>query len=164
MVGTHTKSVDDEVTDGDRALAFEVGRSSSSGSQCGCEGEARWRLLDCDHALARVDHLRQGVGSIVVLPEPVPPEMTMFMRDRAGDLQVSSPSSRTFRAEALHHVERVNPGFSEKLPNEMAVPRSDSGGMMTLTRLPSWRRASQSGLVWSIRRPTLFTIRCAIWK
>jgi hypothetical protein len=28
-------------------------------------------------------------------------------------------------------------GFSENLRIEMAVPRSDSGGTMTLTRLPS---------------------------
>ena len=40
-------------------------------------------------------------------------------------------------------------GFSENLRIEMAVPRRDSGGTMTLTRLPSWRRASaqRRGLV-----------------
>ena len=36
--------------------------------------------------------------------------------------------------------------------------------MMTLTREPSWRRASASGVVWSTRRPTLLTMRWAIWK
>ena len=36
--------------------------------------------------------------------------------------------------------------------------------MMTLTRLPSWRRASASGVVWSTRRPTLLTMRWAIWN
>ena len=46
----------------------------------------------------------------------------------------------------------------------MAVPRRQSGGMMTLTRLPSWRRASASGVVWSTRRPTLLTMRWAIWS
>ena len=55
-------------------------------------------------------------------------------------------------------------GFSENLRIEMAVPRKRSGGMMTLTRLPSWRRASASGVVWSTRRPTLLTIRWAIWS
>ena len=55
-------------------------------------------------------------------------------------------------------------GFSENLRIEIAVPRSESGGMMTLTRLPSWRRASASGVVWSTRRPTLLTMRWAIWS
>src|SRR3712207_9295497 len=36
-------------------------------------------------------------------------------------------------------------GFSENLRIEMAVPRSESGGMMTLTRLPSWRRGAAGG-------------------
>ena len=35
---------------------------------------------------------------------------------------------------------------------------------MTLTRLPSGRRASASGVVWSTRRPTLLTMRWAIWN
>ena len=55
-------------------------------------------------------------------------------------------------------------GFSENLRIEMAVPRKLSGGTMTLTRLPSGRRASASGVVWSTRRPTLLTIRWAIWN
>ena len=38
-------------------------------------------------------------------------------------------------------------GFSENLRIEIAVPRSDSGGTMTLTRLPSLSRASASGVV-----------------
>ena len=47
---------------------------------------------------------------------------------------------------------------------EMAVPRSDSGGTMTLTRDPSFSRASASGVVWSTRRPTELQMRCAIWN
>ena len=47
---------------------------------------------------------------------------------------------------------------------DSAVPRRLSGGTMTLTRNPSFRRASASGEVWSTRRPTEFTIRCAIWN
>src|SRR3546814_3078261 len=43
-------------------------------------------------------------------------------------------------------------GLAENLRMEMAVPRRDSGGTMTLTRLPSGRRASASGVVWSTRR------------
>src|SRR3546814_15463223 len=55
-------------------------------------------------------------------------------------------------------------GLAENLRMEMAVPRRDSGGTMTLTRLPSGRRASASGVVWSTRRPPLFTMRWAIWN
>ena len=55
-------------------------------------------------------------------------------------------------------------GFSENLRIEIAVPRSESGGTITLTRDPSLRRASASGVVWSTRRPTWFTMRCAIWN
>lgn len=53
-------------------------------------------------------------------------------------------------------------GLSENLRIEMAVPRKDKGGMMTLTRLPSFSRASAKGLVWSMRRPTKLQMRCAI--
>ena len=38
-------------------------------------------------------------------------------------------------------------------------PSSDSGGMMTLTRGPSARRASTMGEASSIRRPTVETMR-----
>ena len=55
-------------------------------------------------------------------------------------------------------------GFSENLRIEIAVPRSESGGTITLTRLPSLRRASASGVVWSTRRPTWLTMRWAIWN
>jgi hypothetical protein len=35
-VGAHTQRVDDEIADGDRALASRFGGRVSSGSQCGC--------------------------------------------------------------------------------------------------------------------------------
>ena len=38
-------------------------------------------------------------------------------------------------------------GLSENFRIEIAVPLSDSGGTMTLTRLPSFRRASAKGVV-----------------
>jgi len=47
----------------------------------------------------------------------------------------------------------------ENLRIVMDGPLSDNGGMMTLTREPSPRRASTSGLPSSIRRPTGVTIR-----
>ena len=98
---------------------------------------------------------------MVVLPEPVPPEMTTFIRQAPAIFS------------AVHILSDIEPksrsissviGFSENLRIEIAVPRSESGGTITLTRLPSFRRASASGVVWSTRRPTWFTIRWAIWN
>jgi hypothetical protein len=45
-----------------------------------------------------------------------------------------------------------------------AVPSIESGGAMTLTRLPSGRRASQMGLDSSTRRPTWLTMRWQILR
>ncbi len=132
----------------------------SSGSQCGC----------CSRSSAASSIvITRSPGSIifdralsmVVLPEPVPPEMMTFMRQAPA----------IFSTVAIFSDIEPNPrimssviGFSENLRIEMAVPRSDSGGMMTFTRLPSWRRASARGVVWSTRRPTLLTMRWAIWN
>ncbi len=55
-------------------------------------------------------------------------------------------------------------GFSENLRIEIAVPFRLNGGTITFTREPSFKRASASGVVWSTRRPTWFTIRWAIWN
>jgi len=46
-----------------------------------------------------------------------------------------------------------------ELPDRDAGPLSASGGMIALTRLPSFNRASTSGLDSSIRRPIGATIR-----
>src|ERR671918_3035768 len=80
--------------------------------------------------------------SIVVLPEPVPPEITTFMRQAPAIFrQVAIFSDIDPKPRIMSSVI----GFSENLRMEMAVPRSDSGGMMTLTRLPSWRRGAGRG-------------------
>ena len=93
---------------------------------------------------------------MVVLPEPVPPEMTTFIRLAPAIFRIVAIFSDI---EPKPFIMSSVIGFSENLRIEIAVPRKLSGGMMTLTRLPSWRRASQSGEVWSMRRPTLLTIR-----
>src|SRR3982750_1032922 len=85
--------------------------------------------------------------SIVVLPEPVPPEMTTFMREAPAILRIVAIFSDI---EPKPFIMSSVIGFSENLRIEMAVPRSDSGGMMTLTRLPSWGRGSQSGRGWGV--------------
>ena len=103
----------------------------------------------------------ESAFSIVVLPEPVPPEMTMLKRLAPAILSVVAIRSLIDPPRAI--MSSVI-GLAENLRIEMAVPRSDSGGTITLTREPSARRASASGVVWSTRRPTLLTMRCAIWN
>ena len=159
-VGAHTQRVDDEVANGDRALAFEVRRA-------GFERQPV-RLLQRSSAASSIVMTRSPGSiifdmalSMVVLPEPVPPEMTTFMRLAPA---IFSTVAIFSDIEPKPRIMSSVIGFSENLRIEMAVPRSDSGGMMTLTRLPSWRRASASGVVWSTRRPTLLTMRWAIWN
>src|SRR5918994_3314243 len=72
--------------------------------------------------------------SIVVLPEPVPPEMTTFIRLAPAILsRVAILSDIEPKPVIMSKVI----GFSENLRIEMAVPRSDSGGVMRLKRVPA---------------------------
>src|ERR687898_3667881 len=80
--------------------------------------------------------------SIVVLPEPVPPEMTTFIRLAPAILSSVAILSDIEPKPVI--MSKVI-GFSENLRIEMAVPRSDSGGMMTFTRPPSWGRGGAGG-------------------
>ena len=81
---------------------------------------------------------------MVVLPEPVPPEMMTFIRQAPAIFrQVAIFSDIEPKPRIMSSVI----GFSENLRMEMAVPRSDSGGIMTLTRLPS--EAGVGDVVWS---------------
>ena len=82
--------------------------------------------------------------SIVVLPEPVPPEMTMLKRLAPAIL---SAVAILVLIEPKPAIMSSVIGLAENLRIEIAVPRSDSGGTITLTRLPSARRASASGVV-----------------
>ncbi len=96
------------------------------------------------------------VLSRVVLPEPVPPEMTMLQRQAPMTPRTRAPSglmeaySTRFFMVSLSFLNfrmvRVGPSRAK-------------GGAMTLTREPSGRRASQIGELSSTRRPTWLTIR-----
>ena len=94
--------------------------------------------------------------SSVVLPEPVPPEMTMFWRD-------CTAASRSVAICAViepNSIRSLVPSsFFENLRMVIAGPRSASGGMMALTREPSCRRASTIGTFSSMRRPSGATMR-----
>ena len=60
-VGAHTQRVLDEVADGDRALALEVRRAGFERQPVRLLKPKLGRILDRQHALARIDHFRQGI-------------------------------------------------------------------------------------------------------
>ena len=103
-VRTHTQSVDDEVANGDRALAFEVRRTGFERQPVRLLQTKLGRVLDRDHALARVDHLRQGVEHGRLTRTGTARDDDVHARC-AGDLEHGRHLLR-HRAEALHHVER----------------------------------------------------------
>ena len=107
------------------------------------------RSIICDMALSRV-----------VLPEPVPPEISTL--SRARDAMRSTAAICGDRLAVFSIVSRVI-FLVENLRIEMLGPSIASGGMMMLTRLPSARRASTSGVVSSTRLPTAETIREAMF-
>src|SRR3979411_1194070 len=100
--------------------------------------------------------------SSVVLPEPVPPETRMLNLARTHE-------RRNAMSSGLDDLNRLTtsagPHFS--LANFRIVrhgPLSAIGGMTTLTREPSFKRASQIGVDSSTRRPTRLTIRSMTWR
>ena len=110
--------------------------------------------------LARPD----SAFSIVVLPEPVPPEMMVVMRDLTA--AASNSAICGLRAPISTSLLMLN-GFFENFRIETSGPSTPIGRTATLTREPSSKRASQSGCDSSTRRPTAETIllmmrsRCA---
>ena len=102
--------------------------------------------------------MRERALSNVVLPEPVPPEMTMFRRQRATISRKLASSGETLPfATKLAKSSMLRENFRI----ERLGPFKLRGGMITLTRLPSARRASSIGLDSSTRRPIDDAIRWA---
>ena len=97
----------------------------------------------------------------VVFPEPVPPETTTFRR--AFMAPSSSMTISGVNAPNFSRSSSVS-GFDPNRRIVIAAPSRASGAMMAFTREPSGSRASHIGLVSSIRRPTLETIRSRICK
>ena len=103
--------------------------------------------------------------SVVVLPEPVPPEMRMLSLPRThasrnwAHFGVSVPkrSRSSILKGSLRNFRIVSVG-----------PETASGGMMAFTREPSGRRASTIGEASSMRRPMremiLSMIRSRCWS
>jgi len=90
------------------------------------------------------------------LPEPVPPDTTVFTRQRPMICRICAPSGV------------IEPNFTNcssvslsllNLRMVSAGPSTASGGTMAFTREPSGKRASQIGDDSSTRRPIWLTMR-----
>ena len=103
--------------------------------------------------------LRERMFSMVVLPEPVLPEIRIVSRARAAD-----SSTIIISAVALFNSTRLllRTGPRPKRRMDIEGPSMASGGMMAFTRDPSGRRASTIGDDSSTRRPTRDTMRSII--
>ena len=97
--------------------------------------------------------------SIVVLPVPVPP-LTRMLRRSITHARRNVAAAVGDAAQVDQVVHRQPLGG--ELADRQAGPLTASGGMMALTREPSGSRASTSGWLLSIRRPTWATIRSMI--
>ena len=112
-------------------------------------------ILDRDDRARPPGSNAESAFRSVVLPVPVPPEMSTL----------SLPSTHASRKLAAFSVSEPNSirssivyGSRENLRIVRVGPLSESGGMIALTRLPSGRRASTIGDASSTRRPTWETI------
>jgi hypothetical protein len=94
--------------------------------------------------------------SNVVLPEPVPPEITTLRR--AFTTARNNSTNDSLSVPKRTKSAGVNASTAKRRIDNTG-PSIASGGMMTLTREPSLRRASTIGCDSSIRRPTAETIR-----
>ena len=100
---------------------------------------------------------RDSELSSVVLPEPVPPLIRMFSRQRthaSRNWAISGVSAQTVTSRSMSN------GMVPNRRMLMAGPSRLRGGMMALTREPSARRASSIGERSSMRLPMRAAIRC----
>ena len=95
----------------------------------------------------------------VVLPVPVPPLTRMFRRPITQARRNIAPA---WLIEPISIRSSMVNRWTGNLRTVRQGPLTASGGMMALTREPSGRRASTSGWLLSIRRPTWATIRSMI--
>ena len=125
--------------------------------------DTRFGWLSLSSAASSMVTMRSSSGmklermfSSVVLPEPVPPVTTMFLRSRTATCRNSSIGSL------------IEPNCSRSSPLSLRLlnlrmlrlgPRSATGGITALTREPSARRASTIGELSSMRRPSGATMR-----
>ena len=95
----------------------------------------------------------------VVLPLPVPPEISKFMRALMA-AEMNSTISGNIDFFSIRSL--IIKGRAPNRRIETKAPSKASGGIMALIRLPSGKRASTMGVVSSTRRPTRPTKRWTI--
>ena len=98
--------------------------------------------------------------SSVVLPEPVPP-VIRHVEPRAARRRSGTGPARATACRA-RAGRRSTSARRRKRRIERIGPSSAAGGMIALTREPSGRRASTSGVDSSMRRPTREMMRSMI--
>ena len=140
-----------QVALGDLAFALEVGRSGFQAHHVG--------LLQRSSAESSIVTIRSSSGtklvrqlSIVVLPEPVPPQTRRLSRARTTAWRNSAISVVSV---PLRSRSSMVSGWRPKRRMDKTGPSTASGGMIALTREPSGSRASTIGEDSSTRRPTL---------
>ena len=104
---------------------------------------------------------RESAFSSVVLPLPLPPEITMLRRARTHPPSSSSIGAVNVWLASNSSLLRTRP---PKRRIESEGPSSVTGGMAAVTREPSARRAATIGLASSMRRPaaaTIFSMMCS---
>src|SRR5690606_38969288 len=102
-VWTHTQRVLDQIADGDGALAFEVRRTGFEREPMRLLQAKLGRVLDRQHALARINHLRQGVEHRGLTRAGTARDDDVHPA-RAGDLQ-RGRHLVAHRAEVAKHVD-----------------------------------------------------------
>ena len=91
----------------------------------------------------------------VVLPEPVPPEMSML---HWASMQRDRNSTDCSESEPMLIMSSIDRRRRLNFRIVRSGPESESGAMIAFTRLPSGRRASTIGDDSSMRRPICDTI------
>ena len=141
------------------APSILAGRVSSR-TTCSC--------FNCNSAASSIVTMRwrgsmkaESAFSIVVLPDPVPPEIRTFRRASIRAVRTRTACSESAPRSTNRSSVR---GSRENLRMESVGPSMAQGRMMAFTRLPSSRRASTQGWLSSTRRPTRLTILSMIRK
>ena len=127
-----------------------LGGRVSRRTTCGC---CSCSSAESSQVMTRSSFSMKAVRQLssVVLPEPVPPEISTLARTRPRMRRTSAPSGEI----ELYLTSCCSVSLSFlNLRMVSAAPSMASGGAMTLTREPSGRRASQIGELSSTRRPT----------
>ena len=135
-----------------------AGRDSNVTTCCCCKRSSAASSMVTIRSLSGIKE--ESTFSVVVLPEPVPPDTIIFKRAFTQASRNSAISSLNVPKPTKLSMES---GFFVNLRIVTQGPISDNGGTMALTREPSARRASTRGDASSIRLPKGDTMRSIIF-